>query len=118
MTTQDFIAACLMVPTKVIDDLCDEYNVDFGEEEIINMLNLCAGDVFHKHSYRNFGRLLVKHVLNEIAELYTDVLDEAKFDLDYDGCEAVISYDDVLIESKEQLDKIYNKELERQLAED
>lgn len=118
MSTEDFIAACLMVPTKLIDDLCDEYNVDFGEEEIFDMLNCCAGDVFHKHNYRNFGKMLIRLVLQEIVDLYTDVLDEGKFELDVDGNDSAIIYDDVRIESKTQLDEIYNKELERQLAED
>jgi hypothetical protein len=68
MSTKDSIAACLMVPTKLIDDLCDEYCVDFGEEDVFEMLNNCAGDCFHKHSFRNFGSMLIRHVLFEIAD--------------------------------------------------
>ena len=106
-----------MVPTKFIDDLCDEYGVDFGDEEIYEFLNCCAGDCFHEHNYRNFGSLLVKHVLFEIVEQYTDVLDEEKFDFDIDGIDSAIIYDEVRIESKQQLDEIYNKAMEQQLAE-
>lgn len=117
MTTEDFMAACLMVPTQLIDDLCDEYNVDFGEEDVFEMLNNCAGDCFHKHSFRNFGSMLIRHVLFEIAEQYTDVLDEDKFDFDIDGRDSAIIYDGVRIENKQQLDEIYDKVMEQQLAD-
>lgn len=113
MSTEDFIASCLMVPTKFIDDLCDEYGVDFGDEEIYEFLNCCAGDCFHEHNYRNFGSMLVSHVLHEVVDLYTDVLDEDKFD--YDISEPAIIYDGIYIENKQQLDEICNKAIEQQL---
>lgn len=113
MSTEDFIASCLMVPTKEIDRLCDEYDVDFSDEDVYEMLNCCAGDVFHRHNYQSFGRMLFRHVACEIEEKYTDVLDEDKLDIDFDGCEVVITYDDVVIESKAQLDEIYNLHLEQ-----
>ena len=118
MTTEDFIASCLMVPTKEIDRLCDEYDVDFSDEDVYEMLNNCAGDCFHEHNFNRFGAMLVRHIAFEIAAKYTDVLEEGKFDIGYDGCEVVITYDDVLIENKAQLDEIYNKQLELQLTED
>ena len=108
MSTEDFIAACLMVPTRLIDDLCDEYNVDFSESDVFDMLNNCAGDCFHKSNYSGFGGMLVRHVMREIIDKYTDVLDEDKFDCDIDG----ILYDGVLIENKQQLDEIYNRAME------
>lgn len=113
MSTEDFIASCLMVPTKEIDRLCDEYDVDFSDEDVYEMLNNCAGDVFHEHHFNRFGQLLVNHIAFEIAAKYTDVLDENKLEIDFDGCEVVITYDDVLIESKKQLDEIYNMHLEQ-----
>ena len=113
MSTEDFIASCLMVPTKEIDRLCDEYDVDFSDEDVYEMLNNCAGDVFHEHHFNRFGAMLVRHIAFEIAAKYTDVLEEDKFGIDFDGCEVVITYDDVLIESKEQLDEIYNMHLEQ-----
>ena len=116
MSTEDFIAACLKVPTKLIDDLCDEYNVDFSEGEVFDMLDCCAGDVFHKWHYENFGGMLVRHVLSEIIEQYTDVLDEDKFDYDIDGADSAIIYDGVRIENKQQLDEIYNRVLECSLT--
>lgn len=117
MSTEDFIAACLMVPTKLIDDLCDEYDVDFGEEDVFEMLNCCSGRCFQKNKFRNFGRMLIRHVLWEIVDLYTDILDEDKFELDIDGRDSAIIYDGVRIENKQQLDEIYNKAMEQQLAE-
>ena len=118
MSTEDFIAACLMIPTEFIDNICDEYNVDFGDEDFFGMLDCCSGDCFHSNHYRNVGRMLVRFVLQEIVDLYTDVLDEEKFELDIDGRESGIIYDGERIKNKEQLDFIYNEELERQLKED
>lgn len=113
MSTEDFIASCLMVPTKEIDRLCDEYDVDFSNEDVYEMLNNCAGDVFHEPHFKSFGAMLVWHIAFEIAAKYTDVLEEDKLGIDFDGCEVVITYDDVLIESKKQLDEIYNMRLEQ-----
>lgn len=116
MSTKDSIAACLMVPTKLIDDHCDEYCVDFSESDVYYMLNCCAGDCFHKHHYRGFGGMLVLLVMREIVDKYTDVLDEDKFDYDINGAYSAIIYDGERIESKQQLDEIYNRMLERKLT--
>lgn len=119
MTTSDFITyAVLHVPSEFIDDLCDEYDVDFSDDDIIDMLNCCAGDVFHKSNFRNVGGMLIKHVFMEIIEKYSDVLDEDKFDYHIDGADSCIYYNEEIIENKSQLDFIYNEELERQLKED
>ena len=102
MTTEDFIASCLMVPTQLIDDLCDEYDVDFSEEDVFEMLNCCAG------------------MMGCSAEIQMQSFrpsNEDKFDFDIDGRDSAIIYDDVRIESKQQLDEIYNKAMEQQLAE-
>jgi hypothetical protein len=45
------------------------------------------------------------------------VLDEDKFDFDIDGRDSAIIYDGVRIENKQQLDEIYDKVMEQQLAD-
>ena len=100
-----------MVPTQFIDDLCDEYDVDFSEEDVFEMLNCCAERCSQKYKFRSFGPMLIGHVLWKIVDLYIDVLDVDKFKLDIDSWDSAIIYDDVRIESKQQLDDIYNKAL-------
>lgn len=118
MSTADFIAKCVCrIPCNFVDELCDEYNLDFGDDDIEELLDLASGSYTNKNNYQYVGNMLVRKLFQDIIEQYNDVLDEEKFDWYIDGSDSNLIYDGEVIYNKEQLDAIYDKALEEELAE-
>lgn len=116
MNTNDFVSCVVLrIPCEFIDKLCDEYDLDFGDEDIEELLNCCSGDCFHESHYNSVGNMLVRRLFQDIIDKYNDVLDEEKFDYYIDGNDSNLIYDGETIHSKKELDAIYDRVEEEML---
>ena len=116
MNTNDFVScAVLRIPCEFVDKLCDEYDLDFGGDDIEDLLNCCSGDCFHESHYESVGNMLLRKLFQDIIDKYNDVLDEEKFDCYIDGNDSHLIYDGETIHSKKELDAIYDKVLDEVL---
>ena len=119
MNTKDFIACVVLhIPCKFIDELCDEYYLGFGDNDIDDILNRCSGDSSHESNYESVGNMLVRKLFQDIIEDYNDVLDDDKFDCYINGDNSYLIYDGKSIHSKKELDAIYEKAEEEMLVAD
>lgn len=117
MNTNDFVSCVVLrIPCEFIDELCDEWSLDFGDDDIKDLLNCCSGDCFHESHYGSVGNMLVRRLFQDIIEKYNDVLDEDKFDFYIDGSDSKLIYDGETIYRKKELDAIYDKVEEENLV--
>ena len=113
MTTQDFICySVLGIPCQFIDELCEEYDVDFSDDDVKDCLNCCCGSLFNQDNFRNVGNMLIQQIFQEIINKYNDVLDEDKFDWYIDGRDSKLSYDGETIYSRQDIERLSDKAME------
>ena len=106
METNKFVCMSLGIDGKVIDDLCDEFDVDFDDADVINAMNQLDGSDNHWAP----GQYLLEIVYGNIVNSYPE-LDKSKFDYDVSSPSyPSLTYDGMTIETKKQLDELANRE--------
>lgn len=110
MNTNDFIAKCVLgIPCEKIDKLCDEFDVDFSDDDVEEILDLCSGDCFNNNHYSEVGNMLIERIFKNIIDKHNDVLDEEKFDYYINCDDSHLYYDGERICSQNDLDEIMEK---------
>lgn len=105
MNTNDFICnAVLNIPGDYIDELCDEFNLDFDDEDVKNIFYMCGKDYLE-----NFGNELIRELYGQIINKYNDELDEEKFDYYLNCHDSHLYYDGERICSKEDIENIIER---------
>ena len=104
MKARDFIGSLLGI-YDVIDDICDEYDIDLDEDEVYDAFN-CHGHIGRDNA-SDVGREIILTLYGKIKEKYSGALDEEKFDYDVSSAGfPCLYYDEEEIRSKEQLERI------------
>lgn len=104
MNTNDFIAKCVLgIPCEKIDALCEEFDLDFSDDDVAEILDCCS------ENYSYVGNMLIEHLFKQIIDKHNDVLDEEKFNY-YINCDDThLYYDGERICSQKDLDEIMEK---------
>ena len=120
MKTKDFICICLGLydsTCKKIDDICDDFDVDFSTEEFdewiswrgqnpdIQLGNLIISDLYRK-------------VIKDAMEDYGEWLDEDKFDVEVNDMCSHLFYDRETIYNSEDIERIVERIQEEQEEEE
>ena len=101
MNMNDFLCSCLFMDGLVIDRLCDDFDIDFDEEDVMDCLRNRS-----EEELKGVGRDLLYKVLEKIMENYPE-LDKDKFDYDFSSPSYPdFYYDGQRFETKEGLDEI------------
>lgn len=107
MTTKDFICYVVLgIQPDFIDNLCDEFDVDFSDDDIKEILDMCSGGFQKEDHYNRVGNEIIRHIYGQIIDSYNDVLDENKFDYELDGRCSRLYYDGETIYSKQDIEKL------------
>ena len=100
----DFICSCFFMDGDVIDKLCDDFDIDFDEEDVMNCLRNKS-----EEELKGVGCDLLYKVLEKIMENYPE-LGKDKFDYDFSSPSFPdFYYDGQRFETKEELDAIAEK---------
>ena len=120
MKTKDFICICLGLydsTCKKIDDICDDFDVDFSTEEFdewiswrgqnpdIQLGNLIISDLYRK---------VIKNAMDDFGEW----LDEEKFDYDAKDLASHLYYDSGVITDSDDIERIVERIQEMEEEED
>ena len=104
MTTERFVSLSLGIDGEVIDKLCEEFNIDFSEDDFIE----CVKNGINRHW--GVAEELLMLVFHNIIEQYPE-LDEDKFDYDFSSPSFPdFYYNEERFSTKEDLDKIAGRE--------
>ena len=102
MDTKDFVCFHLGIDGKVIDNICEEFDVDIREEDLCEALR--------EYTTRNtwaVGQSLLISLLGKIIKTYEGVLDADKFDYDFSSPSyPIMYYDEERFTTKKELDAI------------
>ena len=120
MKTKDFICICLGLydsTCKKIDDICDDFDVDFSTEEFdewiswrgqnpdIQLGNLIISDLYRK---------VIQNAMDDFGEW----LDEEKFDYDANDLASHLYYDSGVITDSDDIERIVERIQEMEEEED
>ena len=120
MKTKDFICICLGLydsTCKKIDDICDDFDVDFSTEEFdewiswrgqnpdIQLGNLIISDLYRK---------VIKNAMDNFGEW----LDEEKFDYDANDLASHLFYDIGVLTDSDDIERIVERIQEMEEEED
>ena len=109
MTTERFVCSTLGIDGHVIDELCEDFDVDITDEDVFQAIK---DGVSHTWGV---GMELLVIVLWKIMELYPE-LEGEKFDYDVSSPSyPVFTYDGHEFHTKRQLDDIAGREEDSQL---
>lgn len=104
MKTNDFICSCFGIDGEVIDEICDNFDIDFSDDDVLEAFNNAPYD-----DRWGVGKSLLLMLFGKIMDMYSGILDEEKFDYDFTSPSfPSMYYDDVEFSSKEELDNIAN----------
>lgn len=104
MDTNDFLCCCLGIQGSVIDELCDEFDVDISDDDVYDALNV-QGHIESSNAW-NIGRELLTIVYRKIMDKYEE-LDRDEFDWDVSSPgDPDFYYKGEKIYNKEQLDDL------------
>lgn len=116
MKTSDFICYVVLgIQAEFIDELCDEFDVDFSDDDVKELLNMCAGGLNQEDHFYAVGNEMIRNIYGEIIDKYNDVLDEEKFDYYLDGRCSELLYDGKKIYSRQDLEQLVE---EMEMAEE
>lgn len=104
MKMNDFICSCFFMDGDVIDKLCDDFDIDFDEEDVLGCIANRS-----EEELKGVGIDLLCKVLDKIIEKYPE-LDKDKFDYDFSSPSFPdFYYNEERFENKEELDEIAEK---------
>jgi len=107
MKTKDFICYVVLgIQPDFIDNLCDEFDVDFSYDDIKEILDMCSGGFQKEDHYNSVGNEIIRHIYGQIIAYHNDVLDENKFDYILDGRCSRLYYDGETIYSKQDIENL------------
>ena len=107
MTTKDFICYVVLgIQPDFIDNLCDEFDVDFSVDDINEIIHMLTGGINEEDHYRYVGNEIIRFIYGQIIDSYNDVLDDNKFDYELDGRCSRLYYDGETIYSKQDIEKL------------
>ena len=116
MKTSDFICYVVLgIQAEFIDELCDEFDVDFSDDDVKELLNICAGGLNQDDHFNAVGNLMIRNIYRDIIDKYNDVLDEEKFDYYLDGSCSHLYYDGKTIYRRQDLEQLVE---EMEMAEE
>ena len=102
MKTTDFVCMCLGIDGDVIDNICDEFDIDLDESDVLSAIRFSS----EENSW-GAGVELLFILFGRIVKKYSDLLDEEKFDCDFSSPSLpCFYYDEEELSTKEELDKI------------
>lgn len=102
MKTSDFICSCIGVDSDVIDNICDEFDIDLDESDVLSAIRFSS-----EENRWGAGVELLFILFGRIVKKYSDLLDEEKFDCDFSSPSfPCFYYDEEEFSTKEELDKI------------
>lgn len=108
MEMNKFVASCLYMDGAVFDKYCDAFGVDIDEVDVFEALEQCGKD------YKQFGIIILEKMWKYVVEEYSHLLDEEKFDCDCSSPSYPdFYYDGEHVTSKEDLDAIVERELNK-----
>ena len=110
MGTEKFICSILGVSGATVDWFCDEFDVDFTDDEFYQILDDLSGDLLHDNLYIKVGNVLMQRLWDKVISEYRDRLDEDKFDCVIDGSVSKFYYDGEIVTSKKDLEKYETKD--------
>lgn len=103
----DFMATCFYLDGPVIDQFCEDFDVDIEEEEFLDCIKECC-----PNNLKFVGRSVLIMLWGKVVDKYKQYLDVEKFDYDVSSPSyPCFYYDGEHITCKEDLDKI-EEELE------
>lgn len=111
MKTKDFICICLGLydsTCKKIDDICDDFGVDFGTEEVNEWLEWRG-----QNSEIRLGNLIIsdlyRKVIKDAMDEYGEWLDEEKFDYDANDLASHLYYDCGVVTDSDDIERIVER---------
>lgn len=111
MKTKDFICICLSLydsTCKKIDDICDNFNVDFSSEEFDEWISWRG-----QNPDIQLGNLIIKELYCKVIENAMDDfgewLDEEKFDYDANDLASHLYYDSGVISDSDDIERIVER---------
>lgn len=120
MKTKDFICICLGLydsTCKKIDDICDDFGVDFGTEEVNEWLEWRG-----QNSEIQLGNLIIsdlyRKVIKDAMDDYGEWLDEEKFDYDANDLASHLYYDREVVTDSDDIERIVERILKEQEEEE
>lgn len=120
MKTKDFICICLGLydsTCKKIDDICDDFGVDFGTEEVNEWLEWRG-----QNSEIQLGNLIIsdlyRKVIKDAMDDYGEWLDEEKFDYDANDMASHLYYDREVVTDSDDIERIVERILKEQEEEE
>lgn len=120
MSTKDFICICLGLydsTCKKIDDICDDFGVDFGTEEVNEWLEWRG-----QNSEIQLGNLIIsdlyRKVIKDAMDDYGEWLDEEKFDYDANDLASHLYYDREVVTDSDDIERIVERILKEQEEEE
>lgn len=115
METKDFLCLCLGVSSSKVDDICDDFDLDFDESDIQDIIS-------DARRLDDVGNILImrlyQQVIDKAIESYGICLEENRFCIYANGRDSHLMYDSEEIYSwrdiedivKEQVDEEYIQE--------
>lgn len=120
MKTKDFICICLGLynsTCKKIDDICDNFGVDFGTEEVNEWI-----EWRRQNSDIQLGNLIIsdlyRKVIKDAMDDYGEWLDEEKFDYDANDLASHLYYDSGVVTDSDDIGRIVERILKEQEEEE
>lgn len=105
MKTNDFVCWCLGIDGEVIDNICDEFDIDLEDSDVLSAIRFSS----EENSW-GAGQELLHILFGKIIDNYKHLLDREKFDFDFTSPSyPCFYYDEEEFSTKEELDNIVEK---------
>lgn len=102
MKTTDFVCMCLGIDGDVIDNICDEFDIDLEDSDVLSAIRFSS----EENPWGAAKELLII-LFEKIIDDYRDLLDVDKFDFDFSSPSfPCFYYDEEEFSTKEELDNI------------
>ena len=120
MKTKDFICICLGLydsTCKKIDDICDDFDVDFSTEDFNEWISLRG-----QNPDIQLGNLIIsdlyRKVIQDAMADFGEWLDEEKFDYDANDLASHLYYDRGVITDSDDIERIVERIQEMEKEEE
>lgn len=107
-----FILTCFGIDAEVLERLCEEFDLDWSEEDVFD----CFKNVDYSRTHCNWGAAinLLDKTLEKIIEKYEDDADADDFDYDFSSPSFPhFYYKDKPFKTTEELEELINNKLNK-----
>lgn len=110
MEMNDFVCKCFGIDGEVIDNICDEFDIDLEDSDVLSAIRFSS-----EENPWGAGKELLFILFGKIIDKYDYMLDRDKFDCDFSSPSfPIFYYDEKEFHTKEELDEIIENETKEQ----